>query len=93
MNEKPLEVNVQRKCLSKYFTDLEMSPGWHSMPNGVAAFGDPVASVLLDPRQSIEGDMRGRLTMLKAKHGMWTACSLGTWRSEGLVHTMNPRER
>ena len=71
LNEKPLEVNVLRGYLSKYLKDLEMSPGWHRLPNGVAVFSDPVASILLDPRQSIESDMRGRLTMLKEKDGTW----------------------
>ena len=71
LNEKPLEVNVLRGYLSKYLKDLEMSPGWHRLPNGVVVFSDPVVSILLGPRQSIESDMRGRLTMFKEKDGIW----------------------
>ena len=39
--------------LSKYVQEMEMAPGWHRLPNGVAVYSDPVATQLIDPSGSI----------------------------------------
>ena len=69
--DEELRVLALRGFLSGYLKELELTPGWHRLPNGVAAYCDPVATRLLDPSQSIEGDMKGRLTLIKEKDGFW----------------------
>ena len=39
-------VQVLQGYLSKYVKELEMTPGWHRLPNGVAVYSDPVATQL-----------------------------------------------
>ena len=68
----PLFVFALRGYLSKYVKVLESTPGWHRLPNGISVYSDPVATTLLDPRQSVEGDFKGRLTLMKEKDGMWS---------------------
>ena len=58
--------------LSRYVKDLEMTPGWHRLPNGVAVYSDPVAMKLIDPSDSVEKMYKARVTMVKGKDGMWT---------------------
>ena len=55
--------------LSKYVKELEMTPGWHRLPNGVAVYSDPVATQLVS---SIEKDYKARMTLVKGKDGFWT---------------------
>ena len=66
-----LRVVALRGFLSGYLKELELTPGWHRLPNGVAAYCDPVATRLLDPSQSIEGDMKSRLTFIKENDSYW----------------------
>ena len=58
--------------LSRYVKDLEVTPGWHRLPNGVAVYSDPVATQMIGPSDSIEKMYKSRLTMVKGKDGMWT---------------------
>lgn len=60
-------VMVLRGYLSRY----EFVPGWPRLPNGVVAHSDPVAVYMVDPSQSIEGDWKARMTMVKDKDGLW----------------------
>ena len=53
--------------LSKYVKELEMTPGWHRLPNGVAVYSDPVATQLVDPSSSIEKDYKARMALVKGK--------------------------
>ena len=53
-----MRVYVLRGFLSKYVEELELSPGWHRLPNGVIAYSDPVAIRLADARQSVDGEWR-----------------------------------
>ena len=58
--------------LSRYVKDLEVTPGWHRLPNGVAVYSDPVAMKMIDPSDSTEKMYKARMTMVKGKDGMWT---------------------
>ena len=58
--------------LSKYVQEMEMTPGWHRLPNGVAVYSDPVATQLIDPSGSTEKDYQARLTLVKGKERLWT---------------------
>ena len=62
---------VLQGYLSKYVQEMEMTPGWHRLPNGVAVYSDPVATQLIDPSGSIEKDYKARLTLVKGKEGLW----------------------
>lgn len=60
--------------LSKYVQGLELAPGWHRLPNGVAVYNvysDPVACQLLDPKGSIEKIYKARMTLVKNDDGAW----------------------
>ena len=58
--EKEVSVRVfaLRGYLSKYAEELELSPGWHRLPNGVIVYSDPVAIRLADARQSVDGEWK-----------------------------------
>ena len=93
-----VRVCVLRGYPSKYVQDLEKAPGWHRLPNGVSAYSDPVATHFMDPSHSIEGDMKGRLTLIKDKDGMWRQLEnafdykeLGTSAFRKLVPTDEPQ--
>ena len=64
-------VMVLRGYLSRYVEELEFVPGWRRLPNGVIAHSDPVAVYMVDPSQSIEGDWKARMTLMKDKDGLW----------------------
>ena len=63
---------VLQGYLSKYVQEMEMTPGWHRLPNGVAVYSDPVATQLIDPSGSTEKDYQARLTLVKGKERLWT---------------------
>ena len=71
--EKEVSVRVfaLRGYLSKYAEELELSPGWHRLPNGVIVYSDPVAIRLADARQSVDGEWKSRMTLMKDKGGVW----------------------
>ena len=69
--EDEARINVLRGYLSKYVEELEMSPGWRRLPNGVIVYSDPVAIRLADAWQSVDGDWKARLTLMKDKDGVW----------------------
>ena len=69
--EDAARVQVLQGYLSKYVQELEMTPGWHRLPNGVAVYSDPVATQLVDPTGSIEKLYKARLTLVKGKDGLW----------------------
>ena len=66
-----MRVCVLRGFLSKYVEELELSLGWHRLPNGVIVYSDPVAIRLVDARQSVDGEWKSRMTLMKDKDGMW----------------------
>ena len=55
--EEAARVQVLQGYLSKYVQELEMTPGWHRLPNGVAVYSDPVATQLVDPSGSSQDDI------------------------------------
>ena len=57
-------VYVLRGFLSKYVEELELPPG-------VIVYSDPVAIRLADARQSVDGEWKARMTLMKDKDGMW----------------------
>ena len=69
--EEEARIQVLHGYLSKYVQELEMTPGWHRLPNGVAVYSDPVATQLVDPSGSIEKIYKSRLTLVKGKDGLW----------------------
>ena len=69
--EDTARVQVLQGYLSKYVQELEMTPGWHRLPNGVAVYSDPVATQLVDPAGSIEKIYKARMTLVKGKDGLW----------------------
>ena len=69
--EEAARVQVLQGYLSKYVQELEMTPGWHRLPNGVAVYSDPVATQLVDPTGSIEKIYKARMTLVKGKDGLW----------------------
>ena len=76
-----MRVFVLRGFLSKYVEELELSPGWHRLPNGVIVYSDPIAIRLADARQSVDGEWKSRMTLLKDKDGMWRQLELRqSWR-------------
>lgn len=66
-----MRINVLRAYLSKNVEELELTPQWHRLPNRVIAYSDPVAIRLADARQSVDGDWKARLTLMKDKDGVW----------------------
>ena len=66
--ENEMRVQALQGYLSKYVQGLEMTPGWHRLPNGVAVYSDPVATQLVDPAGSVEKHYKARLT----RDGIWT---------------------
>ena len=76
--ENPFEASTTARILalagylSKYVQGLELAPGWHRLPNGVAVYSDPVACHLLDPKGSIEKIYKARMTLVKNDDGTWT---------------------
>ena len=70
-DEDAARVQVLQGYLCKYVKELEMTPGWHRLPNGVAVYSDPVATQLLDPAGSIEKIYKARMTLVKGKDGLW----------------------
>ena len=68
---RDLHVCMLKGYPSKYVQELEKAQGWHRLPNGVSAYSDPVATHFMDLTYSIEGDMKGRVTLMKDKDGMW----------------------
>ena len=57
-----VEVCVLEGFLGASFEELEKSPGWHVLPNGLAAYSDPVATQLLDPSGTF--DWKARMTFI-----------------------------
>ena len=62
-NEHEEEWNTVEVCalegfLGASFKELEKTPGWHVLPNGLAAYSDPVATQLLDPSGTFEWKAR-----------------------------------
>ena len=71
-DEDAARIQVLQGYLSKYVQELEMTPGWHRLPNGVAVYSDPVATQLVDPSGSIEKIYKvARMTLVKGKDGLW----------------------
>ena len=60
-----VEVCVLEGFLGASFKELEKTPGWHVLLNGLAAYSDPV----LDPSGTF--DWKARMTFMKAKDGEW----------------------
>ena len=60
--------------LSRELRNLEKSPGWHRLPNGVVVYSDAVATKLLDPRSMLSEKWRCRMTFMKQDNveGTWT---------------------
>ena len=70
--EKPAVVLALRGSLSRYVKELELAPGWRRLANGIAAYSDPVATALVDPRGQIEETWKSRMTLVKDGDGLWT---------------------
>ena len=64
-----VEVCALEGFLGASFKELEKTPGWHVLPNGLAAYSDPVATQLLDPSGTFE--WKARMTFMKTKDGKW----------------------
>ena len=64
-----MEVCALEGFLGASFKELEKTPGWHVLPNGLAAYSDPVATQLLDPSGTFE--WKARMTFMKTKDGKW----------------------
>ena len=71
-DEKEARVFALSGYLSKYVKSLEMTPGWHRLPNGVLVYSDTVASHMTNPAGSIEKSYKARLTLVKNKDDTWT---------------------
>ena len=59
--------------LSRYVKDLEVTPGWHRLPNGVAVYPDATADKYLNPEGMLNEKWNKRMTLMKkpGKEGIW----------------------
>ncbi len=55
--------------VSRELEQLSLSPGWHVLPNGVAAYSDPVALNFMDPRGNFDVEWPARMTLMKIHGG------------------------
>ena len=55
--------------VSRELEQLSLSPGWHVLPNGVAAYSDPVALNFMDPRGNFDVEWPARMTLMKVHDG------------------------
>ena len=58
-----------RGFLSRELGELERSPGWHVLPNGVVVYSDSVALNFLDPRNNFDVEWPSRMTLMKLNNG------------------------
>ena len=72
-DEKLKHIRVLNGLLSRELRNLEKSPGWHRLPNGVVVYSDAVATSLLDPRSMMSQKWKCRMTLMKENsgEGMW----------------------
>ena len=52
--EEKMRIMARRGFLSRELLELERSPGWHVLPNGVAVYSDAVALNYLDPSNNFD---------------------------------------
>ena len=54
MHEDEIRVTALQGFACRELTQLSLTTGWHVLPNGVAAYSDPVALHFLDPRGNFD---------------------------------------
>ena len=63
--DENLRMQALEGYLSRELQNLEKSPGWHRLPNGVVVFSDAVACSFLDPRQMFGQHWKSRMTLMQ----------------------------
>ena len=69
LHSEEMRVLALQGFVSRELEQLSPSPGWHVLPNGVAAYSDPVALNFMDPRGNFDVEWPARLTLMKVHDG------------------------
>ena len=69
LHREEMRVLALQGFVSRELEQLSLSPGWHVLPNGVAAYSDPVALNFMDPRGNFDVEWPARMTLMKVHDG------------------------
>ena len=69
LHREEMRVLALQGFVSRELEQLSLSPGWHVLPNGVAAYSDPVALNFMDPRGNFDVEWPARMTLMKIHDG------------------------